>query len=224
MMRGIAAGITAALLLAGTSAFARDSYVPGPEPDWADYKALGEAALREKLPNADQWKVEWPYGYIQGKWRHKGSFQGYLTCGLLRTDTPFDGRTVIQFLTVIDHGVVQTADIGQKDPKSAVNYWCGIMISKGVLRPASLIEPSEFAIARLGLTVRPMPEGAYVVSATDGAPARTAGITAGMVLTRANNIPLAGMGTAIGSLLDGDATSWTLETATGDRFEVGRPR
>lgn len=163
----------------------------GPEPRWSEYQAMGETALRAQLPNPASWTVEWPYGYIQGKWKHRGSHQGYMTCGLLRTDTPVDGRAVIQFLTVIDHGEVRIADIGQKDPKTIVNYWCGLMITKGFLRPAAQMETAEMAITRLGLTIRPMPEGAYVVSADDNGPVRIAGIRSGMVLTRANGIPLA---------------------------------
>jgi len=42
------------------------------------------------------------------------------------------------------------------------------------------------------------------------------------VLTRANGIPLAGMGSAMGKLLAGDAALWTFETATGEQIEVRR--
>jgi len=224
MIRTIMGGamFTAAAFLASASAQAKDNYVYGPEPDWGDYKAMGEAALRAQLPNSASWKVEWPYGYVQGKWKHKGSHQGYMTCGLLRTDTPVDGRAVIQFLTVIDHGQVRIADIGQRDPKTIVNYWCGLMISKRVLTPASERQTGELPIATLGLTIRPMPEGAYVVSAVAGQSGQAAGLTPGMLLTRANGISLAGMGSAVGKLLESDAPSWTFETATGDRIEVKR--
>ena len=216
-----AAAVIAALTL--SPAQAKDDYVVGPQPDWADYKRLGEAALRAQLPNAGTWKIEWPYGYVQGKWRHKGSHRGYMTCGLLRTDQPVDGRAVIQFLTVIDHGKVSIADIGQKDPKTVVNYWCGLMISKGVLQPASQMEPNELTIAALGLTIRPMPEGAYVVGAAADQPGQAAGLSAGMLLTRANGIALGGMGSAMDQLLQSDAAAWTFETATGQRIEVKRP-
>ena len=130
----------AGLLLICASAQAKNDHVYGPKPDWSDYKAMGDAALRAQLPNPQSWRVEWPYGYIQGKWKHKGSHQGYMTCGLLRTDTPVDGRAVVQFLTVIDQGQVKIADIGQKDPKTIVNYWCGLMITNGELSPATKME------------------------------------------------------------------------------------
>lgn len=212
--------IAAAAFLACAPAQAKDDYVYGPKPDWTEYKALGEAALRAKLPNPESWRIEWPYGYLQGKWRHKGSHSGYFTCGLLRNDKPLDGRAVIQFLTVIDHGQVRIADIGQKDPNTIVNFWCRLAFSKGVFPTVSQIEPTEFLITKLGLTIRPMPEGAYVVSAADDAPARAAGIRSGTLLTRANGISLAGMGSAMGKLLDGDAALWSFETATGEQVEV----
>lgn len=206
-----------------SSAQAKDDYVLGPQPAWSEYKAMGEVALRAQLPNAAAWKIEWPYAFVPGKWRHKGTHRGYMTCGLLRTDQPMDGRAVIQFLTVIDHGKVSIADIGQRDPKTVVNYWCGLMISKGALQPASQMEPTELSIASLGLTIRPMAEGAYVVSAIDG-PARQAGIAAGTLLTRANGIALSGMGSAMGRLLESDAAAWSFDTATGQRIEVKRPQ
>lgn len=210
----------AAAFLASASAHAKTDYVYGPQPDWSEYRALGEAALHAQLPNPASWKVEWPYGFIQGKWKHKGSHQGYMTCGLLRTDTPVDDRAVMQFLTVIDHGQVRIADIGQKDPKTIVNYWCGLMITKGFLRPATQLETAALQLTKLGLTIRPMPEGAYVVSAADAMPGQAAGIRSGTVLTRANGISLAGLGSAMGKLLDGDAALWTFETATGESVQV----
>lgn len=214
----------AVMAAAGTisPAEAKNDYVLGPQPVWSDYKALGDAALRAQLPNPEAWKIEWPYAYIAGNWRHKGTHRGYMTCGLLRTDQPVDGRAVFQFLTVIDHGKVSIADIGQKDPKTVVNYWCGLMIAKGALQPASQMEPTELTIASLGLTIRPMPEGAYVVSAAD-TPGHAPGLSPGMLLTRANGIGLAGMGAAMGKLLESDVAAWSFETATGQRIEVKRP-
>lgn len=225
MKNGTVAACAALLAMATTlsPAQAKNDYVYGPKPAWTDYQALGEAALRAQLPNPEAWKIEWPYGYVSGRWRHKGAHRGYMTCGLLRTDRPVDGRAVIQFLTVIDHGKVSIADIGQKDPKTVVNYWCGLMISKGALQPASQMEPAELTIASLGLTIRPMPEGAYVVSAAANQPGQAAGLSAGMLLTRANGIGLAGMGAAMGKLLESDAAAWSFETATGQRIDVRRP-
>lgn len=86
-------------------------------------------------------------------------------------------------------------------------------------RPARLLSKTEEDIA---LTIRPMPEGAYVVSAVAGTPAATAGLRSGMLLTHANGIALAGMGAAMGKLLDSDAALWSFETAAGQRIELRR--
>lgn len=212
----------AVALVAVQSANATDNHVYGPKPDWSEYKALAEAALRAKLPEAEKWRVEWPYGYMPGRWRHKGKFYGYMSCGMLRADTPVNGRALMQFMAVIDHGQVQIVDISTKERNSLVNVWCGELISRGFMPPASQIETAELPITRLGLTIRPMAEGAYVVSAADDMPARAAGIRSGTVLTRANGISLAGMGSAIGKLLESDAALWSFETATGERVEVRR--
>lgn len=222
IIRGLILGGTllAATLIAPLPSQAKDDYIYGPKPDWSEYKALGEAALKAKLSNPDQWRIEWPYGYVPGRWRHKGSFYGYMSCGMLRTDTPIDERGLIQFAIVIDHGTVKIADISTRERNSLVNVWCGQLISKGFLPPAGQFEPRELAITKLGLTIRPMPEGAYVVSAADEMPARAAGIRSGTVLIRANGISLAGMGLAMGKLLEGDAALWTFETATGESVQV----
>lgn len=213
----------AALVAAAVSpAQAKEAYVYGPRPEWPRYKALAEAALRAKLPEPDRWRVEWPHGYVPGMWRHKGSFRGYMSCGMLRASEPIDGRAQIQFAIVIDYDSVRIADISSKEGNSLVNVWCGQLISKGFLPPASQMEPTELTIAALGLTIRPMPEGAYVVSARDGGTAGQAGIAAGLVLTRANGIALAGMGAAMGKLLESDVAAWSFETATGQRIEIKR--
>lgn len=79
----------AALVAAAVSpARAKEAYVYGPRPEWSRYKALAEAALRAKLPEPDRWRVEWPNGYVPGMWRHKGSFRGYMSCGMLRASEP----------------------------------------------------------------------------------------------------------------------------------------
>lgn len=220
--------MSAAALLAVTSTtvvpgHAKNTYVYGPAPEWGQYKALAEAAIRAKLPLADKWAIEWPYGYVPGKWRHKGSFPGYLSCGMLRATEPIDGRALAQFATVIDYGTVRIVDISPKDRNSLVNVWCGQLIKRGFLPLASAMEGSaDWPVTNLGLTIRPMAQGAYVVSVTDSQPAQVAGITAGTVLTRANGISLAGMGPAMAKLLDGDAAVWTFETATGNSIEVRR--
>lgn len=222
MRRRIVLGIGLAILAA--PAASKDSYVYGPAPDWSRYKALGEAAVRAKLPHPDHWTIEWPNGYIPAGWQHKGRYLGYLTCGVLRATSEGDGRyPVVNFAAVIDHDQVQTIDISTHERNSLVNVICDEFVRRGRLPPAKLMEaPQDLVVANLGLTIRAMPEGAYVVAAAAGSPAQHAGLAPGIVITSANGIKLAGLGSAMAKVLDGDAPSLTLETATGAQLEVRR--
>ena len=128
-----------------------------------------------------------------------------------------------QFVAVIDHDRVQTIDISGRESNSLANLYCAEMIAHGRLPPARLMEqPHDLQVASLGLTVRPMPEGAYVVAVVAGSAAAKAGLTSGTVLARANGIALGGMGPAMGAVLGSDAPVLALDTAAGGHIEVRR--
>lgn len=209
-----------ATLVAPIPGQAKEALSYGPVPDWGQYKQLGEAALRAKLTDPERWTIEWPYGYVSGVWRHKGRYVGYMTCGRLRTETPGDGVAVVQFLTVIDNDMVKIADISSKDRNSLVNVWCHQLISRALPPVAQMEASAGRRIARLGFSLRPMAEGAYVVNVETDSLASKAGLKQGMVLNSANGIKLGGMGTATGVLLESDARTWRFETATGDAFTL----
>ncbi len=69
-----------------------------------------------------------------------------------------------------------------------------------------------------------MPEGAYVVSVAPAAPGQAPALAPGTVITRVNGIALAGMGSAMAAILGSDAPRLELETATGERLLIERPR
>jgi hypothetical protein len=224
-----------ALLLApSTPALAKDDYVYGPEPDWHSYIELGAGAVRAKLAEpavrarlpATDWSIEWPNGPMQGGWRHKGRFPGYLTCGRLRAQTPVEGRSpVVNFVVVIDRDAVKTVDISSRESNSLVNVMCEALVRKGFLPPARLVEvPKDTDVASMGITIRSMPEGAYVVAATPDGDGQRAGLTPGMVVTRVNGVALAGIGDAMSKILASDTPRLDLETVTGDRLTVERRR
>lgn len=212
----------AALFAGASAACAKDSYVYGPAPDWSRYKALGEAAVRAKLPDPDHWAVEWPNGYVQASWHPKQP--GYFTCGQLRATAPVEGGyPTVNFVAVVDHEEVKTLEISDKHSNSRINVICSALTARGRLPPAKLMEaPQEVTIASVGLTVRAMPEGAYVTAAAAGSPSQRAGLVPGMVITRANGNGLAGLGSAMAKVLDGDVPDLALETAVGEHFEVRR--
>lgn len=220
-----ARAITAAMLLvAAASASAKDSYVYGPAPDWERYRELGEAAVKAKLPDPDKYAIEWPNGYMQGGWRHKGEFSGYLSCGRTRALSPVGDRNpVTNFVIVIDYDKVATVDFSDRYSNSLVNVICAAYVKTGELPPApTMTAPRNLSVPALGLTILPMPEGAYVARVSDGGSGANAGLKPGMVITRVNGIPLAGMNDTMARLLAGDAAVLTLETATGAKMDVKR--
>jgi hypothetical protein len=210
-------------LSAPYAAAARD-YNYGPPPDWARYKALAEPAIRAKLPDPAKWTIEWPNGYARDVWANWGRYPGYLTCGVLRASEPVPGfNPVTQFVVVIDHDEVKRVDLSSKASNSLVNVMCDMRVSRGMLPPARLMDaPRNAQVASLGLTVRVMPEGAYVVAVAPASPAARAGLSAGAVITRANGVALAGMGQAMAAVLGVDAPALTLDTAAGGHVEVRR--
>lgn len=223
------------LLAMTTPAAAKDRYLYGPPPNWTRYKELGDAAVRarladpdvrRKLPAVSEWSVEWPNGYMEGGWRHGGKSFGYLTCARLRALTPVDGLyPVVNFAVVIDHDKASGLDISSRESASVVNFICAALVRKGMLPPAPAGETSsDLPVATMGVTIRPMPEGAYMLKvAPDGAGQR-AGLTPGMVITRVNGIALGGMGPAMARVLESDAPRLDLDTATGGRLVVERLR
>ena len=226
---------TLSLLALAAPAAAKDTYAYGPKPDWTRYKEIGEAAVRVKLadpkvrsrlPPADNWSIEWPNGYAEGDWRHKGRFSGYVSCGRLRAAEPVGVRyPIVNFVVVIDHDEAKTVDISGRESNSLVNLRCEALVRKGFLPPAKLMNVSpDVPVAALGLTIRSMPEGAYIVSAVAGGPAQRAGLAPGMVVTRVNGIALGGMGAAMARVLESDVPHLDLDTAIGGRLVVERSR
>lgn len=232
----ILAAACASVLSVSTPASAKRTFDYGAPPNWEEYKRLGEAALRAALPDQEKWAVEWPNCAIPYTWDHKGNYPGYMTCGIMRATAPVTKRyPVTPFIVVIDRREVTKVDIGQRASNSAVTETCTKWVATGKLPPARLMEApvtstigpavvpaSDLPIATLGVTVRAMPEGAYVLSATPNAVGQRAGLTQGTVITSVNGIPLAGLGTAMAQVLGSNVLVMTMETATGAHIELRR--
>ncbi len=233
-MRGQLLFALASFASLAAPATAKDDYAYGPAPDWTRYREVAERAVRERLedpkiqkryPAIPGWSIEWPNGYIRYRWDHKGDFPGYMTCGRLRAPASSEARyRLASFIVVVDRDVATTVDISGPESNSLVNMTCESMVRRGEMPPATLMaETPDTAIAALGLTVRSMAEGAYVVAVTPDGVARRAGLVPGMVIVRANGIALAGMGTTVAKLLGSDTAKLDLETVTGEHVMVTRP-
>lgn len=233
-MRGQLLFALASFASLSAPATAKDDYAYGPAPDWTRYREVAEHAVRERLedpkiqkryPAIPGWSIEWPNGYIRYRWDHKGDFPGYMTCGRLRAPASSEARyRLVNFIVVVDHDIAKTVDISRRESNSLINIACENMIRKGEMPPATLMEETpDTAITALGLTVRSMAEGAYVVAVTPDGVARRAGLVPGMVIVRANGIALAGTGTTVAKLLGSDTAKLDLETVTGEHAMVTRP-
>ncbi|USU07850.1 hypothetical protein NF700_12250 [Sphingomonadaceae bacterium OTU29MARTA1] len=231
-MRGQLLFALASFASLSAPATAKDDYAYGPAPDWTRYREVAERAVRERLedpkiqkryPAIPGWSIEWPNGYIRYRWDHKGDFPGYMTCGRLRAPANSEARDrVVNFIVVLDYGAVKKVDIAPRASNDIRNQICTDWVASGKFPPATLMVATlDMDITALGLTVRSMPEGAYVVKADEAA--RRVGLLPGMVLVRANGIELADMGTTLAELLGSDTARLDLETVTGEHLMVTRP-
>ncbi len=73
-----------------------------------------------------------------------------------------------------------------------------------------------------GLTLRAMPDGAYITAVTPGSPAAAAALAPGMVIASVNAIPLAGMGDAMGRIVDAAGPGATLTLIGGKAITLGK--
>ena len=231
-MRGQLLFALASFASLAAPATAKDDYAYGPAPDWTRYREVAERAVRERLedpkiqkryPAIPSWSIEWPNGYIRYRWDHKGDFPGYMTCGRLRAPADSEARDrVVNFIVVVDYGAVKKVDIAPRASNDIRNQICTDWVASGKFPPAALMVATlDMDITALGLTVRSMPEGAYVVKADEAA--RRVGLLPGMVLVRANGIALADMGPTLAELLGSDTARLDLETVTGEHIVVTRP-
>lgn len=219
-------------LCTATGVSARDDYDYGPPPEWNRYKEIAEAGVRARLPDQENWAIEWPNGYRAGPWKHKGRFNGYITCGIMRATGPVTERNPrTQFVVVVDRDEVKTVDIGERDSRTWVNLICDGAVASGGLPPARLMPTAAAKVASAavdnpatasGLKIQVMSEGAYVVDVVANSAAAKAGVTKGTVITHANGIGLAGMGPAMVQLLGSDTAVMTLDTAVGTRIDLRR--
>lgn len=196
----------AALLAAGT-ATAKESRPPhafGPAPDWQAFRERGERAIISRLIDPDSAKIMWLGGY------HKGGFQpflkrkveGYVGCGLVNARNRIGGYTGDRaFVLVIDNDLLLYSEIDSSE-SGTVARQCLTALQAGLLPPVPTQATAPTPVSATGLTIKAMPEGAYVSGVAPGSAAQKAGLRPGMVIETINAISLGGMGEAMIKVVD----------------------
>ena len=218
----------------------------GPPPSWANYRALAEAELRERLVDPDSAKITWVGGFYKGfvKPFVSGRHDGYVACGRVNSRNRMGGYVGAQaFLVVIDYDRVLDLEIAH----SATDQITGICVGaihQGLFPPLTSDEdgtapvsvtatsnspasPPPDAVlksAATGLTLRAMPEGAYVSGVEPGSAAAPAGLKPGMVIATVNGIALAGMGEAAPKVVDAAGAKASLALVGGTVVKLGAGR
>lgn len=222
--------LAAGLLLLGSTAMAaaagakdkKPEHVYGPPPAWERYREMAEAAIKGRLIDPESARIEWLGQYQKGGFKPflEGRVFGYAGCGTVNARNRmggYVGRT--SFVVVIDNDRVLFAEIDSK-PGGMIADQCGAAVRAGLLAPLPAPGTTATAVAapanaRTGLTLRAMPDGAYIAAVAPISPAATAGLKPGMVIASVNAIPLAGMGDAMLKVVDAAGTSAALAIVGG---------
>ncbi|WP_174291243.1 PDZ domain-containing protein [Sphingomonas bacterium] len=233
--------MVAALLTAAATAAAdkpKYDHVYGPEPSWAEFRRLGEAAIIARLIDPESARITWLSGIHKGGIKPVFStyFDGYVACGSVNARNRMGGYTGARvFVVVIDYGRALLADIDHGSSR-VYDETCARALNTGLFPPVPdadlsrlVANPATAAPAAdaaplanaAGLAVRAMPEGAYVAAVTPGSRAQLAGLKPGMVITSVNAIPLAGMGEAMRKVVDAASGAVTLTLIGGITIKLG---
>ena len=235
---------SAAALLALTAplpvrAAPKAEHVYGPEPDWAEYRRLAEAAIAARLIDPESARFTWLTGMHKGGIRAflSGKVEGWAACGTVNARNRLGGYTgATVFMVAIDNGrVLGTA----MDTRAGGMYEsaCAKALDTGLYpppppetpaytaaqgrAPVSADAPPSPVTTASGLMLRAMPEGAYVTAVTPASPAAAAGMKPGMVVASVNAVPLAGMGEAMIKVVDAAGSGATLAIIGGATIRLG---
>jgi hypothetical protein len=193
----------------------------GPPPDWANYKALAEAAVRARLVDPDSAKFRWPMGYAKRGYTAFLSkrIYGYDTCGYVNSRNRMGGYVgETAFIVVIDRGQVLALDFGDSDGLGMVSELCAKTSFPSV---ESMVQAPAAPRLDYGFALTSVADGAYVSAVSPGSTAEKAGLKPRMVVAQLNGISLKGMAmTTIDQLLAATDGSVTLTIIGGNTVRV----
>ena len=189
----------------------------GPPPDWAHYRELGEAALRNILTDPESARITWPNGYVKRgytPWLHRRVY-GYSTCGMVNSRNRMGGYAgKTYFGVVIDHDQVLFVGVGDTDGADFLSMACA---------KANFPSPAEMMMGKStdggnlrGVVLTDTPNGAFAMSVSPGGAADRAGLKPNDIVTELNGIALRGMSEdRITELLNASTGPVILTLATG---------
>lgn len=244
MRRAVAlAAAWLALVPAGvTAASQRPEHLYGPAPGWERYRQVAEASVTATLFDPQSAQIHWAGLY------HKGFFkpflqprvEGYVACGVITARNRLGGYVGAHtFVVVIDYDRVLYSEI-DSSTSGGVTSQCVQAKQDGLFAalpasaqaastPASAgtagaVAPAAVVTTATGVTLRAMPEGAYITAVASGSQAGAAGLKPGMVIGSVNAIPLAGMGDAMLKVIDAAGEAATLTIIGGATIRPGAKR
>lgn len=224
-MKMVKTGLIAAALLSAGTVMAKERPAPvyGPAPDWQAYRERAERAIISRLIDPDSAKISWLGGYYQGEFKPvlRPRTSGYVACGLVNAKNRMGGYTGDHsFVVVIDYDQLRYLEIDDSE-KGFVAAQCLAAMQKGLFPPVPSTPAAATPASATGLTLRAMPEGAYVSAVTAGSPAEKAGIRPGMVIETINAISLQNMGEAMIKVVDAARSGASLGLVGGKIIKMG---
>lgn len=226
----------ASLALTAPPALARDKaeHLYGPPPTWEQYRRIAEANIARRLVDPESARITWLGQYHKGEWKPfmQGRVAGYVACGTVNGRNRMGGYAgAVGFVTVIDYDRVIFAELDSR-AGGMIAESCDRAVAAGILPPLPIATGSTAAAAgestaetilssASGLTLRAMPDGAYVSAVAPGSAAARAALKPGMVITSVNAIPLAGMGDAMLKILEAAGSKATLTLVGGKTLTLG---
>lgn len=209
-------------------------YPYGPTPAWQSFRSLSEAAILARLVDPNSAKINWLSGPHKSVYKPllERRVHGYVACGTVNARNRMGGYTGAQtFVVVIDFDRVLYVDIDNR-PTGLVTENCMAALSSGALPPVpdeaapqpisgQLAADAADPTTAIGLSLRAMPEGAYVSAVAPGSAADRTGLKPGMVITTVNAIPLKDMGEAMLKIVEAARPNASLSIIGGHTMRLG---
>lgn len=166
-----------------------------------------------------------------------GTAAGYFACGKVNARNRMGGYAgQVTFIVAVDYDRVVFAQV-DKGASGFAHDRCSQLLRDDMLPPlppetasaVSVAQPAAAASASAsasatspsGLSLRAMPDGAYVSGVTTGSAAERAGLKPGMVIASVNAIPLSAMGNAMLKVVDAAGSNAALTIIGGKTMTLG---